>query len=409
MSVTCGFFNAVNHDRRYDAKQMSALFDGIINDGVFMNIGDALAVKANPGDEELHNMNVYVKTGRCWFNSTWTHNDAILPITIEDAELVLDRVDTIVLEVNTDDSVRACQFKVIKGTPATAPIAATLENSEYVHQYAFAKVRVNSGATEILQENITNCIGTDACPYITGILETISAEDLLDQWENEFSNWMTNNRSGFTNWFNDLKVVLDGDIASHLQNEINVIFAALVDNGELITELKSNFQDGVNTIVTAINTKTGATIGDDNYVDGSSTPEEIADIIVNGLGGFQYLGTATSYNMKELMPTEWEDLTVDNFLVETTALNIQGNCSGGATGVMYSSDGGSYTVSTNANSSNNVSISKSYTNGVFSVSGLGVGCSANKTKQDGSVKAETSFSASCSASIKVYFLKGDMS
>ena len=34
MSVTYGFYNSLNGDRRYDANQMSAIFDGLIIDGV---------------------------------------------------------------------------------------------------------------------------------------------------------------------------------------------------------------------------------------------------------------------------------------------------------------------------------------------------------------------------------------
>ncbi len=38
MSVTFGFYNSVNGDRKYDAIQMSSIFDGIIRDGVFQHL-----------------------------------------------------------------------------------------------------------------------------------------------------------------------------------------------------------------------------------------------------------------------------------------------------------------------------------------------------------------------------------
>ena len=49
MALTYGFYNSINHDRRYNATQMSQLFDGIINDGVFANIGTAMVVTAGTG------------------------------------------------------------------------------------------------------------------------------------------------------------------------------------------------------------------------------------------------------------------------------------------------------------------------------------------------------------------------
>ena len=44
MSVTYGFYNSINGDRKYNALEMSSIFDGIIVDGVYMSIGDALNV-----------------------------------------------------------------------------------------------------------------------------------------------------------------------------------------------------------------------------------------------------------------------------------------------------------------------------------------------------------------------------
>ena len=66
MSVTSGFFNALNGDRKYNAEEMSSIFDGIIEDGVLQHVGTAMVVTA------MDNMNVYVGIGRAWFNHTWT-------------------------------------------------------------------------------------------------------------------------------------------------------------------------------------------------------------------------------------------------------------------------------------------------------------------------------------------------
>ena len=46
MSVTSGFFDSINGDRKYNAEQMSSIFDGIVTDGVFQNIGEAFRVQS---------------------------------------------------------------------------------------------------------------------------------------------------------------------------------------------------------------------------------------------------------------------------------------------------------------------------------------------------------------------------
>ena len=50
MSVTCGFYNSLNGDRKYNAIQMGRIFDGLIGDGVFATVGNAFVVKAANGN-----------------------------------------------------------------------------------------------------------------------------------------------------------------------------------------------------------------------------------------------------------------------------------------------------------------------------------------------------------------------
>lgn len=101
MSVTYGFYNSLNGDRKYNAEQVSSLFDGLIIDGVFASVGTAFAVKATTG------ITVNVGIGKAWFNHTWTLNDSILPLEAPEAEVLLDRIDAVVLEVDATESVRA--------------------------------------------------------------------------------------------------------------------------------------------------------------------------------------------------------------------------------------------------------------------------------------------------------------
>jgi hypothetical protein len=181
MALTYGFYNSQNGDRTYDATDISSIFDGIIKDGVFMSIGDAFMVSAANG------MQVKVGSGRAWFNHTWTYNSVPSLHTIEPAEIVLNRIDTVVLEINASEEVRANSIKVIKGTPASNPVAPTLINTELVHQYPLADIYVGANVTEIIQANITNRVGTEACPLSTGILETLDSGPLLAQWNSAFT------------------------------------------------------------------------------------------------------------------------------------------------------------------------------------------------------------------------------
>lgn len=226
MSVSSGFFNSLNGDRKYNTAQMSAIFDGLIIDGVFASIGTAFAVKAAGG------LAVNVGIGKAWFDHTWTVNDSILPMTAPEAEVLLDRIDAVVLEVNGMKSVRNNTIKFVKGNPSSAPSRPTLTNEGNVHQYPLCYIYRKYGTAVINQADITPMVGTESTPFVTGILQTISLDELLGKWQDELDrftdarskevdDWIAQEESDFTAWFNKMKAdlqqeqtVLDQWIAS---------------------------------------------------------------------------------------------------------------------------------------------------------------------------------------------------
>ena len=226
MSVSSGFFNSLNGDRKYNAAQMSAIFDGLIIDGVFSSIGTAFAVNAAGG------LTVNVGIGKAWFDHTWTVNDSILPMTAPEAEVLLDRIDAVVLEVNGTESVRENTIKFVKGNPSSAPSRPTLTNEGNVHQYPLCYIYRKYGTAVINQADITPMVGTESTPFVTGILQTISLDELLGKWQDELDrftdarsqevdDWIAQEESDFTTWFNEMKAdlqqeqtVLDQWIAS---------------------------------------------------------------------------------------------------------------------------------------------------------------------------------------------------
>ena len=211
MSVSSGFFNSLNGDRKYNAAQMSAIFDGLIIDGVFASIGTAFAVKAAGG------LTVNVGIGKAWFDHTWTVNDSI---------------DAVVLEVNGMESIRENTIKFVKGNPSSAPSRPILTNEGNVHQYPLCYIYRKYGTAVINQADITPMVGTESTPFVTGILQTISLDELLGKWQDELDrftdarsqevdDWIAQEESDFTAWFNKMKAdlqqeqtVLDQWIAS---------------------------------------------------------------------------------------------------------------------------------------------------------------------------------------------------
>ena len=197
MSVSYGFYNSIKGDRKYNALEMSSIFDGIIVDGVYMSIGDALNVKSSGG------MGITVGIGRAWFNHTWTLNDSLLPLTLANSDVLLNRIDAIVLEVNNNTEVRKNTIKILKGTPSSKPVKPTMTEGELLNQHPLAYISIPAGATSISQSNIENAVGTSACPYVTGVLKGMDIDKLVAQWGAQWAEWLSSNTDAWKAFMSD--------------------------------------------------------------------------------------------------------------------------------------------------------------------------------------------------------------
>ena len=209
MTVTSGFFNSVNHDRKYNAEEISSIFDGIILDGVYQGFGEALKVSGTSTANQ-----VKIGSGRAWFNHTWTLNDEALYLTIPSGNSTYPRIDAIVLEVNNDTSVRQNSIKCVTGTAASSPQRPTLTKTSTVHQYPLAYINRPKGTSNTISaSDIENKIGSAECPIVTGVLEVLDDDRFIAQT-------IANLTDDFNKWFEGIKGMLDEDAATSLANRI---------------------------------------------------------------------------------------------------------------------------------------------------------------------------------------------
>lgn len=202
MSFTYGFYNSINHDRLYDAIQVSKIFDGIIRDGVYATIGEAFIVREDPAP----NM-VVVSTGRAWFNHTWNENDGYLDVELPPPESVVDRIDAIVLDVYSRPSLdgRHNQILVVKGTPSSTPQNPTLIREPEHNQYPLCYIRRIANEPKVSQSQITNAVGSTECPFVTGVLETLDINMLLLQWQAAWPEFLQECRDHLDEWEEPMK------------------------------------------------------------------------------------------------------------------------------------------------------------------------------------------------------------
>ena len=224
MAVTYGFFNSMGGDRKYSAEQMSSIFDGVITDGVYASIGNKLTVAPGSG------LQVLVRSGRAWFNHTWTLNDADYPLPLATPDKSLARIDAIVLEIDARNEARVNTFKVVQGTPNSNPAKPPLTNTDQIHQHVLGYVTVDANASSIATGKIENMVGTGTTPLVTSVLQQTNIDVLYNEWRGKFDEWFTN-----------VQAQLAGNIATNLQKQIDT-------NKTSITNLQGTVTNNYNTL-----------------------------------------------------------------------------------------------------------------------------------------------------------------
>lgn len=178
MSLTYGFYNSLNHDRKYDARQIGMLFDGLITDGVYRSIGRAFAVSVNSG------MILNVAEGRAWFDHTWTLNDTIMTVTLPEAHSVYTKIVAVIIRVDKANRVNSIVCK--EGTAGSEPKKPTMDKTANLSEYPLAYVTIDPGVTEISPGKIEQVIGSSECPFVTGVIQGVSIDMLIHNWKDEF-------------------------------------------------------------------------------------------------------------------------------------------------------------------------------------------------------------------------------
>src|SRR5690625_1435865 len=152
MTEHYSFFGSSGSDEReYDQTQFAEVLERFFRNGYFPDVDSELEV--TPTDPAR--LAVRVATGQAWINGYWYKNDDWKEIDIEPANATNDRIDRIVLRLDTVDA-RSIEAVVKTGTPAANPSALGLDRGDQIYEISLATVRVASGSTSIAAGNITD-------------------------------------------------------------------------------------------------------------------------------------------------------------------------------------------------------------------------------------------------------------
>lgn len=205
MALKYGFFNSKLvdgvQDRLYNALDITSYFEKIIGSGVFVDPANSLQILASSGLE------VICKPGKGWIDGFYLVNDADLPITIDAADVTLNRIDRIVFKL--DKTNREMSIVIKKGTPASTPVAPEVTRTEEIKEYSLATITINKQQTTITQSNITDTrLDSSVCGKVACLIDHVDTSDLYAQWEDAYIRYYEESTKQFNNWFQDIKDTL---------------------------------------------------------------------------------------------------------------------------------------------------------------------------------------------------------
>lgn len=275
MAVTCGYFNSIDGDRKYNAETMTRYFEGLISDGVYNSVGDKLQVTSGDG------LSVNVATGRAMISCRWLHNSSVLNLELAQADTQMQRYDAIVLKLNLNDNVRDFTIEVKQGTNAlNNPVKPDITNTPMIKELCLAYVLVNPNANSIRQSNIEDMRGSNLCPWVTGLINQVDTStlfsqfemaynDLYEEWSKKFDALVSQKQLEFEQWFSMLEQTLG-------VNLVLKTYQNIVQTSSTISELSLGIaQYLTNDILQVYSNGLLLTKGLDYTIEGEGAPAKI--------------------------------------------------------------------------------------------------------------------------------------
>lgn len=152
---------------------------------------DTMAVTVSDGNGWISNSNA---DGVVWWIDNETTSGSKLQLPVDMADAVLPRIDRVVVSWQTTNYVALPEVTILKGAPASSPVAPALTNNNTLRQISLAAIRIPAGSTAINSAMITDeRLDPAVCGLVTsgiGIDTTVmhsQFETLLRYIQNELA------------------------------------------------------------------------------------------------------------------------------------------------------------------------------------------------------------------------------
>lgn len=214
------------YDRASNSEEFASLIKGFWRDGVFGT--DALTILAGSG------MTATVGAGSVLVQGRVAKIASPKTVNFETANSQ-PRFDIVVARRDLSNAVRDIVLDVVKGVPASTPVAPLPVRNATIWELCLAIVKIPANVGMVQQQNITDTrLDENLCGIVAATMTDVDTSRFYEQIQSDLSYFREEEQAKFDSWFDSLRDILDENSAGNLYNKIESLTAA--DVGALPTD-----------------------------------------------------------------------------------------------------------------------------------------------------------------------------
>ena len=275
--------------RRYQASDFADFFGTVLSTGLIHTDdipGMVVSVQAGT-------LNTVISTGKAIMDGYPYENTTPRTLTHSIPEPTIDRIDRIVLRLDSRNSERNILLHVKEGAPTANPVAPVLQRDNFIYEISLAQIRVRKNTVQLLPSDlIDERLNEDLCGLVYSLI-SIPTSKFQQQWD-EFMTGIVD--SGFASAEEFTKH--SADDVRHITDAERIIWTAKVDESLFLEKTDFHFNKMASKTEYG-HVMIGKSLGIENGVVDIETVAVVSDYLVAGVITERYINQGTPTRARE--------------------------------------------------------------------------------------------------------------
>ncbi|GIO27721.1 hypothetical protein [Ornithinibacillus bavariensis] len=183
MAEISKFFNSAPGDpRKYQSADFADYFGNVLSTGLLhTNELPGMQVSVGTG------LNTVVSPGKAIMQGYAYENTTMLTLEHSLPEIMLDRIDRIVLRLDKRNQSRYIKLFVLQGEASENPLPPELTRDEFIYELSLAQIRVRANTSSLqAQDLVDERLNENLCGLVQSLI-TLPTNQFQEEWDNFFA------------------------------------------------------------------------------------------------------------------------------------------------------------------------------------------------------------------------------